>query len=900
MKVFAFIKFIAKVNSDYFMKIKHKQYQLPNKKVSFRLCLPFLILSFLFSFKTTSYCQEVSNVVDLELPDKQRLEWNTHKSINILRQDKNLPDLIWDDVLYRAAKDHADYLIQSKSLSHNQKQKEKRTPFQRVKIHGGLGYSIVGENIVLVTLGTQFLEKGRMTNTLTYESTGKTLGLLWKSSPEHYKNIISQEYNNTAIAVSYDSISQQLIAVQVFGYSNTTLSDIEIPDYSNYLLKLSKPKLPYGLKEYSYNKKDKSSINGFHKLDIHQGHLTGHIKSAKKIFKGRRSGICQEFIPISDYDSNSVNYSMTPNRRNGMFELNGIVSKPIYRKELLKYSRKNGRREYYIYNKWIRIKKPTKEFLYPLKSNSSEEEYILFLIKSKQLVTNRTYMMVPSQFFTVPFPNLDFVADFKTIDTKPIVKLNSRYDTLYLKVFYPVSVTEITNNRQEEIISELDSIKGEIVDIKALAYSSIEGNLEMNNEIAKERMSKFIELVKPKLNKYNFEYQTITGEQWDLFNRQIKNTTLSHLSKLSKEEIRSYINANRNDSLIAKLLEEQRYTKFTIICRQDFKDTIISTQTPTEKYDSLTNLIKNTDKPKSSFLRSVEQAQLAYYHSLVNIDTIFPYSIIQFPNLEKHPEFAYHDLVFRFIVLKELSDEEFFYTLHTIGFSKHFPRRLMDKLVYNNLLLIYNNYLLGRLRYLIDNVSCFQIRQRDFYFRNFKEIYCPLTNYYNDNIVLEELPNFIRIQKKIDQDKFTNELWQYYYLNMVISLSKQIPYNTDINRYLRGFKKYFHPDDSKLSDEERLKYAYFYNALKKYKIAKSLIEPIAVRDNPHIEGLKMYVTLKFEDFENEHDFADYLITQFPRLGVTEWCDLWENPQYLNALLLEDLKLKRFYNCNCNR
>jgi hypothetical protein len=66
------------------------------------------------------------------------------------------------------------------------------------------------------------------------------------------------------------------------------------------------------------------------------------------------------------------------------------------------------------------------------------------------------------------------------------------------------------------------------------------------------------------------------------------------------------------------------------------------------------------------------------------------------------------------------------------------------------------------------------------------------------------------------------------------------------------------------------------------------------------EALKLYVTLLYDDYKDEHEYAEMLIREFHRLGKDEWCDLWFNPDYLNFLLLEDLKLKNFYNCNCGR
>lgn len=170
-----------------------------------------ILLSCIFTPRYTN--AQLSNIVDLQQPAKAILEWLTFKAVNSLREQKKLPDLVWDDVLYRAAIDHAQYLITEKKISHYQTIKGKKTPAERVKIHGGSVYTIAGENIIEITLGGQTLSKGAILSTVTYESAASAMAALWKSSPGHYKNIISKSYNCTALAVAYDSSQQRLIAV---------------------------------------------------------------------------------------------------------------------------------------------------------------------------------------------------------------------------------------------------------------------------------------------------------------------------------------------------------------------------------------------------------------------------------------------------------------------------------------------------------------------------------------------------------------------------------------------------------------------------------------------------------------------------------------------------------------
>jgi hypothetical protein len=143
----------------------------------------------------------------------------------------------------------------------------------------------------------------------------------------------------------------------------------------------------------------------------------------------------------------------------------------------------------------------------------------------------------------------------------------------------------------------------------------------------------------------------------------------------------------------------------------------------------------------------------------------------------------------------------------------------------------------------------------------------------------------------------SQELWKNYYLYLIDALYPAIPIDQEIYGLLPGFKKYFHPDDTKLTDEERLKLAYMYCALRRYETAKDLIEPLVSGTNPNIEALKLYISLKAWKL-NTYEITDLLLKEYKRLGNTEWCDLIVHPRYVNFLLLEDLRLKKFYNCNC--
>lgn len=874
--------------------------------VSFDMFRPLLsILIVFFGFTVSS--QNQPNEVNLIKPDLLQIELLTFDRVNDLREKMDLADLIWDDLLYRAAKDHAQYLIGEEKISHFQTIAGKKTPYERVKVHGGHIFTAVGENVISITLGVEFPHKGRKRSTVTYSSAAQTMADSWKQSPGHYKNIISEKYNTTALAVSYDGRSQRLIAVQVFAYSPAPGASTQ-PDFSEYLLKLPTPTLPFRLKGYRFEKKKQKAIRGFAKLEMDRGHITGSFKKAKKIFKGRRSGIAQEFIPLSQYDSASSDFSRVPNRRNGLYELNGELEEPVYRRELLRYSRKNTERDYYsfvIFKRKVElpIKKPTTIFRYPLHNNGYGWEFNLFFIKDRKLSINRSYIMVPGEMFDHPFPEINFINSFQPLPDHEEFNLTHQYDTVQFQLFYASGDIGIPKKSRQEVEEMISAIPGKIISIKAEAYASIEGGKSSNDQLAKDRLDHFISLVRPMLDSVFVPTKLRSNEQWKLFANQIEGTNLASLKHKNKDEVRDYVNQNIADSVLSRMLDAQRYTMMKLVFRQDFKvyDPVKSIE---YIYDSLKVEFSKFEKPNNSVVNALEKAQCALYYRLSLTDSASR-ALPEVPQSDRFPVFQYHDLVYRYTIVKDIDKVGFYNGLQRLGSLKYFPTQLRNQLIYNNQILIYKNFFLDSEATNLLNPKklwCFRYRNSAFNLNKYRKIKCEEDTLTSPEIlyyILKQIPGMITLSERVGNNELPiEELWKFYYLYTILSLFNEIPLNPEISKLLPGFKRHFHPNDAELTEEERLKLGYFYADLHKYNTARNLIEPIATSAEPNQQALKLYTTLIYDDFDTEHELSEYLISQFDRLGKEEWCDLWYNPKYLNFLLFEDLKLKNFYNCKC--
>jgi uncharacterized protein YkwD len=837
--------------------------------------------------------------INLGTPDLAKLNELTFQAVNNLRVERKTAPLVWDSVLFRAAQDHAHYLIQQSKLAHTQSSKEKNTPAQRVKVHGGLFFTRVGENLVGVVLGTNFSKQGRRLSTISLNATAQAMAQLWKLSPGHYKNILEPRFNVTAVATAYDKSSQRVVCVQVFGFTNITVA-VEQADHSEKLLAMPRRKLPYRLKEARPDHKSNRSIRAFMKLKMDRGYLVGTFKTGKKAFKGRRSGFTQEFIHLSQFDSGAVEYNVVRNRRNGLFPLNGELAKPVSRAKMLKYSRENTTRKIWLKLGIIQIKQRTHTFIYPLYGAGPDFEFNLFLIRKRRLETFRSYSKIPGKSFTVPMPQLAMVNSFETIKSPPNTKNISTYDTLEVMAFFEEAKTELDPVVKNRLRSKLDSLDAKVISLETSAFASVDGNQEQNEILARQRLNNLMSALQPYLDTLSINPVVSTQEQWDLFYEQIKRHNLTHLMPLKKSALREYVNQNKKDSLISQLLSEQRYTLFKIVIRRDSM-AVIPQPSLLAKYYQAKRRFDAKEKKSANDVAVLEKAQLAAYHQLIQTgsDTI-PSIVVS----DRYPVFQYHDLMFRYLVLENTSDGTLYNRFHQIGRSKYFPSRLRDQLLYNNLSLILRSYWhKDGISHMMDTkeLYCKPYFNKEFFIRNYKKLKCR--NYQEDHdstyYVLKALPSFIAYGQKMKMNKFpADSLWKFYYLATINALSNEIPFPDEIYTLLPQIKKHFHPNESSLSVYQRVTLAFFYCQFFEYETAKRLLDPVVqeLKDIP--PGYKLYLSLQRDSFKEEHEFAEYLIRQFEIMGKTEWCSLWRESDYLNFLLLEDLKLKSFYNCNC--
>lgn len=542
---------------------------------SHRLIITGLVfLSILSLWATPVFAQRPDDVINKKSINMPLLERLTKEGVDNVRNNLKLSFLHPDDILYKAANFHAEYL-EDHEFSHYQPENPKtKTPQLRVEYFGAVRY-YAGENIVMIPLRAT---PGRNKN-YTYQQAADLMVDLWVNSPGHYQNIIHQDYSHTAIGMHYDRKNDRLYAVQVFALVHTFSNSEELAKRKIEPVK----KYPYHLKA---NEKisEGENLNGYNfDVDWKDNRLFlfsfQDSRKLQHLIRKRKDGLALEFVSYTPYRCGNPAYYGEKSRRSGESVLNGWLSKPVYKKEiykeLAKYhasmskagmdKEKLARR---LYRQFKKEKKTPPYWYIPIANAIEMADYgeaNLVLIKNEK-ITDIQYFIYSSG---KPFPpaNLpDLKADW------PGGNFNIQQAPEVLKIDVPFEINQTFLPATEaQSVFMVDSLrKLDILRVRITSYASVEGNDSVNFFLQQQRGLWIKDFLHKELNNTAIQYDLKGAENWNLFARQIRNSPLNYLFKLKKDSIKNIIVSN-SSSQISDFLNQQRRAEVSILFHKDTK-----------------------------------------------------------------------------------------------------------------------------------------------------------------------------------------------------------------------------------------------------------------------------------------------------------------------------------------
>ena len=143
--------------------------------------------------------------------------------VNELRKSKAKNPYIFNQMLHKAAEDHANYLLKTGTLTHEQDNLHSKTVYDRVRKYIKNARFSVGENLArtfVLKPSLNYMEDGNasMSTAFTYEEAVEYLFNAWLQSSFHKKNMLHEKYSISAIAVVFNQEDSSITAVEVFAH----------------------------------------------------------------------------------------------------------------------------------------------------------------------------------------------------------------------------------------------------------------------------------------------------------------------------------------------------------------------------------------------------------------------------------------------------------------------------------------------------------------------------------------------------------------------------------------------------------------------------------------------------------------------------------------------------------
>lgn len=798
----------------------------------------FILISLFYSF---AFSQINADTFSINSINYNYVEKLFLLKLNDHRKSIKLRTLQTDSILKLAAKNQANYCETKKELTHSQVTPSLKEPKDRVHHYKGT-HATIGENILSVSLTNPILENGKPVLLNKYSLLADYLFKSWKNSPPHYKNMIYSDFITSGLGFKYDNQKGILYVAQVLGsmpfvpikngliYDNNNFGITDAPDnYCNYEEKYEY--LPVSLANYLVI--ENNSIYLYYR----------ELDYVKKIIQNDSDGFAIDIISKEQFNC-AGNDNL-----NGSPIFDGKLLKPVYKKELFSKNEYASRKEFY-----------TKLSDLPVDLNLEKIQFNLITIKDKKLCGYSYPVDVENGLIK----SIDILPLWSYTDGKII------RDTINInkKLAIPFNRNEVQFD-WEELQIQLQkalSIYINVLDTVLISsYSSIEGSEQNNILLQNERATK----IKESLNSFlpqKIIIKTEASENWDLFFKQIKNTSYETIFKnKSKEEIRKYINQNKNNITIKKWLNEQRKSIVNIRTTQYIYDSM----PPELLHFGLYNAILKKNDKQVNIISS--KMAIAYKNKKINEQYIIPTKV----PLEK----KYLPAINNYISAKILANLQVKINDYTVFFEDDYEniRTYID-----SAFLLFKDNESIKFNYIIDQI--YQANQT--------------YNYdVNKYIALENQILEFKKSKNIDTNIINSVLYNYYLEGSVLFYQNhKFDY---MDEYLDKIKPFLKLDQ--LSIDQVYDIGKYFNYFYNFYVTQDLLEKYLQKYPNDKKLLYLYVnTGAFINLNHNYKLPYYYqqIIQLIKNDKPKFCE-WINTNF--QLFRNDILKARFcQNCTLTK
>ncbi|HTF06192.1 MAG TPA: CAP domain-containing protein [Bacteroidia bacterium] len=851
------------------------------------------------------------------------LEHLVKEKVDSVRNDHNLASLKNDSILYVAAKDHTDYMTRKDLLTHYETDiPEKETPTLRVKIHGGVHFSGVGENILVDYGFIPVRDKegsGSHTNE-TYDQLAYDMVNMWVHSPRHYQNIITPSYQLTGVAISYNSGSDKFYAAQVFGIVPGYAAGDENKSFFSYSNYQPPPKIS-GFDQVSHEEHSEyhrwgikrpddtllecmDCINtGFRasstSLNIVNGNIifyTEETELMKLLLDNKTDGLVAEIVPYQPVDCENPAFYTNASRRNEQCIYNGKPQKPVYRKKLKRSFKK--RKKIKFMDRYRNARSDVKEeegagrkwkawrrnFYYPFHANyfqanlgkypknlpSGYYEINVLIIQQNRLCKVIHFTGFCGQHWDVR-PALEDVTAFRTDSFSFQPKIRERQFTIP----FEKNKTEYKYEDIKPFLDSLGSDKITVISAAIQAYASVEGSEEGNRKLQEQRANSIVRAMQS-VQKDSIQTTIVATENWELFDKQVKTIPQFRIfSGKTHAEVKQMLNDTALNRSLEPWLGLQRRAVVKLTIKQEISAST-SCNWLMEKWNQWMDSAAVPKTPrKHIFIDSLERMQGYYYRALLSAESDTScLSLMKYPVDSMYARLYYHDAWMKRYMRSHandtVADEKFYRELNRYVMA--FPDRPYFPATYA--------------------VT-----------RRWIEGWHSDGAYYDnavDHKIIRSWLQWVQWNSPDSLQTGIDSLETAFHFSMV-----QI-YKMPKDKNLRAselFWIYGKFQRDSMADTVALRLADYFTFYKYPELAASILEPYAMRENPHHGILMQYVRMRYVHYEDDtaaaNDYYQLLAWSKTILTHEEWCSMFVGPCNISFQVFDHEATRDLYCAECS-
>lgn len=766
--------------------------------------------------------------------DKSFLENLVQEKIDSFRVYKNLLSLKKDIILDLAAEDQTLYIFRTGRLEHKQPSSKKNTPFKRALYYDGM-HGVVGENCFKLIVGTFVKLPGEVKKTKlkSYDNVAKAIAQNWIASKDGAIILSNDKYINYGISIILEKQEDRtlLVATHVVGSQPFVLPKGAKPMRDDFGIK------PYDISKCSTIDKKYSYLPFLmsNNIEFKNGEIYFYyhdLELLKKVLSEPRDGIALDIINRNQFMCDEGNKEY-PSKIH-----NGVLLPPVSKSQLF------AKNEFKKGNELFVSLGPIPTYI-----DTNNVEFNILILKDNCLCQTISYNSLGGK--NLKSLDLSFMLDTLAVSSRADSVMNQ----LTFTVPFELNKAEYSSADLKPFLDSLSLNRFSLKRIEVVAYSSLDGNIKGNKILQEKRANSILKVIK-QYKLQNVETKVETKENFEGFYESIKGSPYEKdLVKLSKEELRSFINSDDLKYDLEPYLEEQRKADITLVVEKVFLDESLFGVLPEWFKKALTE--KDFIKAKvyqSVMLKNIENGN-------IGSDKILE---IKIPHSKETVPFINNQIALRWYLSKAENKD---------SLNQYLLREVETQLVVdpNNEFLRYNKTVL---RLLIFSTNYTTIQDP-------KELLREIRLLRNTSIEKWMINRLILNYNIITAD--------YYYDNKKFR---------ERDKALKSVKSALF--SSKLDRDQSLRIANYFMFQLRIDWAIEIMKPFAIKKNIDEEFLYTFLTVAIYDKElvSDEELIGFM-RKAKELNKDRFCNLFGFPN-MSFQNLKNLEVKKMYCESCEQ